>query len=162
MNPNLEMLKLLDHFFQALDGFIDVRAIGAQRPTRCRRTTGETNRKITCVTPMSDARRPCRKLARQPAICSRNGGASQITTNCIQKRQTVSAHPSSIRSYRVKMFCWGRWSSIVIALTFLGMKTKNTGPIFWRCSQSALRWKKRSWTFWSRFQKQIRSLLNFP
>jgi len=23
MNPNLEMLKLLDHFFQALDGFID-------------------------------------------------------------------------------------------------------------------------------------------
>jgi len=48
----------------------NVRAIGAQQPTRCRRTTGETNRKITCVTPMSDARRPCRKLARQPAICS--------------------------------------------------------------------------------------------
>jgi hypothetical protein len=23
MNPNLEMLKLLDHFFKALDGFID-------------------------------------------------------------------------------------------------------------------------------------------
>jgi hypothetical protein len=23
MNPNLEMLKLLDHFFQTLDGFID-------------------------------------------------------------------------------------------------------------------------------------------
>jgi hypothetical protein len=23
MNPNLEMLKLLDHFFQALDGLID-------------------------------------------------------------------------------------------------------------------------------------------
>ena len=61
----------------------NVHAIGAQQPTRCRRTTGETNRKITCVMPMSDARRPRRKLARQPAICSRNGGA------------TAAQHPAS-------------------------------------------------------------------
>ena len=44
---------------------------------------GETTHKITCVTPMSDARHPRRKLARQPAICSRNGGA------------TVAQHPAS-------------------------------------------------------------------
>ena len=31
---------------------------------------------ITCVMPMSDARRPHWKLARQLATCSRNGGAT--------------------------------------------------------------------------------------
>lgn len=54
----------------------NIRATGRHQPTHCRRITGETTRKITCVTPMSDARRRHRKLARQPAICSRNGGAS--------------------------------------------------------------------------------------
>ena len=44
---------------------------------------GETTHKITCVTPMSDARHPRRKLVRQPAICSRNGGA------------TAAQHPAS-------------------------------------------------------------------
>jgi hypothetical protein len=65
----------------------NVRATGRQPPTHCRRMTGETTRKITCVTPMSDAQRPCRKLARQPAICSRNGGATAV--------QQSTQHPAS-------------------------------------------------------------------